>query len=288
MPRLTSEIHGTYEFGSYLLDAAKRLLTKESKRIALGPKTFDLLLLFIDSQGRVLTRTELLRALWPDIFVEESNLSFQISALRKALGDEGAEWIETVHKYGYRFAVTVTEVAHPTVPNDPLATAPGQTTTADEQRETTKDSRPDAGEGVESGAVQATPKEARWLGRLASWRLFSAVTTAAAIILAAMHFREGPRIEQPTIRFLVQSPEKVNFVAPSISPNGKWLTLVGLAPDGERRLWVRELGSLKAEPLAGTELVDSMFWSPDSRFIGFFANGQLKTISLRGPPGNRL
>ena len=91
-------------------------------------------------------------------------------------------------------------------------------------------------------------------------------------------------MEQPTIRFLVQSPEKMNFVAPSISPNGKWLALIGLAQDGERRLWVRELGSLKAEPLAGTELVDSMFWSPDSRFIGFFANGQLKTISLRGPP----
>ena len=136
MLRLTSEIHKTYEFGPYQLDAAKRLLTKESKRIPLGPKTFDLLLLFIDAQGRVLTRTELLRALWPDIFVEESNLSFQISALRKALGDEGAEWIETVHKYGYRFAVTVTEVANPVVvvPTDSLATAPGQAMGSDEQQ----------------------------------------------------------------------------------------------------------------------------------------------------------
>jgi DNA-binding winged helix-turn-helix (wHTH) protein/Tol biopolymer transport system component len=259
-------------------------LTRENKRVALGGKTFDLLLLFVESRGRVLTRAELLRALWPDIFVEESNLSFQISALRKALGDQGAEWIETVHKYGYRFAVPVIEIATQPLSNEQTAVAHEQATTPDEHGEISKELRADSEGPVEVEPAQVAPIEARWFQRLATWRLLSAATAIAAIILAVAHFREATPIPQRTIRFLVQSPEKINFVSPSISPDGKWLTLIGLAPDGERRLWVRDVGSIKAEPLAGTELVDSVFWSPDSRSIGFFANGKLKTMTLRGPP----
>src|ERR1700682_5126439 len=107
---MPSEISVSYEFGSYRLDVAKRLLVKGGKSLPLAPKTFDLLLLLVTSQGRVLTRTGLISALWPDTLVEEANLSFQISALRRTLGNEGLEWIETVPKYGYRFIGTVTEV----------------------------------------------------------------------------------------------------------------------------------------------------------------------------------
>src|SRR5215472_3975857 len=115
----------SYEFGPYLLDAARRLLTKDGNHIALAPKTFDLLLLFLQSKGQVLTRTALMTALWPDCFVEEANLSFQVSGLRKALGNGASEWIETVPKYGYRFTATVNavnraEVAeeHPRAPEE--------------------------------------------------------------------------------------------------------------------------------------------------------------------------
>ena len=96
------EVDALYEFGSYRLDASKRLLIRDGKHMAIAPKTFDLLLLFIRSQGRVLTKTELMNSLWPDTFVEDANLSFQISTLRKAVGNEGLHWIETVPKHGYR------------------------------------------------------------------------------------------------------------------------------------------------------------------------------------------
>ena len=79
--------------------------------LALAPKTFDLLVLLVESGGRALSKRELMQALWPDMFVEEANLSFQISTLRKALGEDGPKWIETVPKHGYRFVGLVAQVA---------------------------------------------------------------------------------------------------------------------------------------------------------------------------------
>jgi TolB-like protein/DNA-binding winged helix-turn-helix (wHTH) protein len=99
-----------YEFGTYRLDDTQRVLTHGEQRLQLPPKSFDLLLLLVRDAGRAFSKKELLSALWPDAFVEEANLSFQVSTIRKALGDE-AEWIETVPKHGYRFAGAVRQVA---------------------------------------------------------------------------------------------------------------------------------------------------------------------------------
>src|SRR5215470_1868561 len=101
---------GLYEFGPYRLDPSKRLLIREGRHLAVPPKTFDLLLLLVEGRGRVFTKKELMGALWPDTFVEEANLSFQISALRKILGENGTDWIETLPRYGYRFNSDVVEI----------------------------------------------------------------------------------------------------------------------------------------------------------------------------------
>ncbi len=107
-----------YAFGPVRIDVARHVATRDGQPLALAPKTFELLLILVRSGGRVLSRQELIAALWPDTFVEEANLSFQISTLRRALGDaasgaaadaDGAEpWIETVPKLGYRFTPAVT------------------------------------------------------------------------------------------------------------------------------------------------------------------------------------
>jgi Tol biopolymer transport system component/DNA-binding winged helix-turn-helix (wHTH) protein len=99
-----------YEFGAYHLDPLARVLSVRDRPIALAPKSFDLLLLLVQGPGRVLTREELIAALWPDTIVEEANLTFQVSTLRKALGEDGSKWIETVPKHGYRFTAPVREV----------------------------------------------------------------------------------------------------------------------------------------------------------------------------------
>lgn len=99
-----------YEFASFRLDPAERLLLHNQKPLALTPKCFDLLVALVESSGHLLEKEELLQRVWPNQFVEESNLSFNISILRKALGEgqDGQRYIKTVPKKGFRFVAPVT------------------------------------------------------------------------------------------------------------------------------------------------------------------------------------
>src|SRR5262245_39979705 len=106
----TSMAHRTYVFGGFVLDPVERLLLHNGTRVPLTPKVFDLLLVLVESQGRLLSKDDLIRTLWPDSFVEEGGLTRCISVLRKALddGNGGRAYIETVPKRGYRFVGAVT------------------------------------------------------------------------------------------------------------------------------------------------------------------------------------
>ena len=87
---MSSTVSGLYEFGPFRLDLERRLLSRAGQALPLPPKTFDLLRLLIQSPGRAFSKRELMSALWADTYVEEANLSFQISVLRKALGGGAA------------------------------------------------------------------------------------------------------------------------------------------------------------------------------------------------------
>jgi DNA-binding winged helix-turn-helix (wHTH) protein/tetratricopeptide (TPR) repeat protein len=101
-----------YEFDAFRLDARRRVLLRDGAPVALTAKAVDLLLVLIRERGDVLEKDELLRALWPDTVVEEGNLTVNISALRKALGESPQErrYILTVPGRGYRFVAAVREV----------------------------------------------------------------------------------------------------------------------------------------------------------------------------------
>jgi serine/threonine protein kinase/DNA-binding winged helix-turn-helix (wHTH) protein len=103
-----------YEFGPFRLDPTERLLTHGDLALALTPKAFDTLLTLIENNRHVVTKEELMNRVWPDIFVEETNLAQHISMLRKALGErpDGRQYIETVPKRGYRFAVPVNKIRY--------------------------------------------------------------------------------------------------------------------------------------------------------------------------------
>lgn len=100
-----------YEFGPFRLDAGERLLLREGESVPLTPKAFDLLLALVEHHGHLLEKDELMKLVWPDTFVEEANLSSNISLIRKALGDRenGQKYIETVPRRGYRFVAIVKE-----------------------------------------------------------------------------------------------------------------------------------------------------------------------------------
>ncbi|HEX6045765.1 MAG TPA: winged helix-turn-helix domain-containing protein [Pyrinomonadaceae bacterium] len=101
-----------YEFGPYRLELAQRLLTCTGEMVALTRKATEILIVLVAHAGQLVERDELLKEVWPDSFVEESNLTQTIFQLRRTLGDERAEprYIETVARRGYRFIANVRAV----------------------------------------------------------------------------------------------------------------------------------------------------------------------------------
>jgi DNA-binding winged helix-turn-helix (wHTH) protein len=98
-----------YTFGPFKLDPAERQLWKDSQQLDLAPREFDTLCYLVNNHGRLTQKDQLMSAIWPDSFVEESNLNLIISNLRKALGDNATNptFIETVRKQGFRFIAAV-------------------------------------------------------------------------------------------------------------------------------------------------------------------------------------
>jgi Tol biopolymer transport system component/DNA-binding winged helix-turn-helix (wHTH) protein len=101
-----------YRFGEFILDTDQRVLLRDDKPVALTPKVFDTLLILVENKGRIVEKEKLMNRLWPDTFVEEANLTFNIKQLRKSLGDDARNptYIETVSRRGYRFIADVDEV----------------------------------------------------------------------------------------------------------------------------------------------------------------------------------
>lgn len=117
-----------YTFGPFVLDRARRLLLRDGAEVGLTPKAFDLLTVLVENDGRLVTKQSLMDALWPDTTVEESNLTFQISTLRKALGD--GRFVVTIPGQGYQFAGAVQRVNEVVVEDEERTTV----TVADERR----------------------------------------------------------------------------------------------------------------------------------------------------------
>ncbi|MGA9303901.1 MAG: tetratricopeptide repeat protein [Candidatus Sulfotelmatobacter sp.] len=100
-----------YEFGPFVLDPGERLLRHGAARMDLPPRAFDTLLVLVENSGRLLEKDALMRTVWRDTAVEENNLTQVVYLVRKALrdGEDGARYIETVPKRGYRFVGEVRE-----------------------------------------------------------------------------------------------------------------------------------------------------------------------------------
>jgi DNA-binding winged helix-turn-helix (wHTH) protein len=112
---------GLCVFGPYRLDPRERQLVRDGQTVPLPPKAFDLLVALVARAGHLATKEELLAEVWPGTFVEEANLSYTISLLRKALRDEPERYIETVPKRGYRFRELVAPAGNVTIDGVPPA-----------------------------------------------------------------------------------------------------------------------------------------------------------------------
>src|SRR5690348_14851609 len=106
-----NECHG-YEFGSFRVDTVTRQLFRDGVSLQLTSKAFDTLAVLLANQGATVLKNDLMNAVWDDTAVEENNLTQQISALRKVLGEGAREhkYIVTVNGRGYSFVAPVRQI----------------------------------------------------------------------------------------------------------------------------------------------------------------------------------
>ncbi len=235
------------EFGPFHLDPAERLLLREGTPVALTPKAFDVLVHLVTRHGHLVTKQELLDSVWAGTFVEEANLTYTISALRRALGDgqHGERFIQTVPTKGYRFVAAVSQAGSTSSP------APGRSS---------RDRR-----------------------RARAWAIVVAGAVIAALAggLAMMRVREAPPVDADVARFTIALPDTelaANWMHPvAISPNGANIALLLGIPGS---LWIRPLHATQAEYFSGTENARGMVWAPDSSQLAVALPEGLKVLRL--------
>jgi Tol biopolymer transport system component len=209
-------------------------LVRENAPVTLAPKSFDLLRTFLENPGRALSKAELLDTLWPNTQVEEGNLAFQISVLRKALGPEAGTWIETVPRHGYRLNVPV-HVHLETI----AAGAPGD----------------------------VEPRNRRWI-YLAAAAVIAIATVGTLITLdLTVQSRSPERVLSPAPLTTFAGDE----LTPSVSPSGKEVAFVW---NGNSRdnwdVYVKLEGVEEPLRITASGAADfSPDWSPDGRSIAF-------------------
>jgi TolB-like protein/DNA-binding winged helix-turn-helix (wHTH) protein len=217
-----------YRFGQFVLDPSRRTLSRADSPVSVTPKAFDVLLFLAQNPNRLVTKEELLQAVWGDTFVEEGNLTQYISHLRKALGDnsEDTRLIVTIARKGYQFTADVT-----------VAEAADTAKQAAVQVPTAEGSRADTQPILELPANAAVSK-ARKHWRKAALVLASAVILVGAGYISWRHFRDITPPRSPKIMLAV-----LPFKNLTGDPNKEYLA------DGLTEETISMLGRLNPEQL---------------------------------------
>jgi DNA-binding winged helix-turn-helix (wHTH) protein/WD40 repeat protein len=233
-----------FQVGEFFLDPANRLLRHGEAPVSLSPKAFDALVYLVRNPRRLLTREELIHALWPDSYVEEGNLSVHIFQVRRALGTaaDGKAYIQTVPKKGYRFNAEVKVVDRPAV----LSTAVPSNESVPE---------------IVFTSGEALPLSHR---RARSWKLLAggAACLLALIVIAARFIpsrQEARKSASPT-RLTSFSPE-LSVSAAAISPDGKTLAYANPAGIFLEETSTKETRRLRS-PASGLR-ISNLSWFPD-------------------------
>jgi DNA-binding winged helix-turn-helix (wHTH) protein/TolB-like protein/Flp pilus assembly protein TadD len=167
-----------FEFGPFRVDVEESRLIRDGESVPLWPKAFEILRVLVESRGRMLTKDELMSRVWPDTFVEENNLTVNMSALRKALGEgvNGAKYIETIPRRGYRFVAEVCELTDAGAPLILTRQTVSSIIIEEEEEEDSKEvaGKPFVRRAIDSSALPLALPAARvnrpfttWLGALA-------------------------------------------------------------------------------------------------------------------------
>jgi TolB protein len=255
-----------YEFGKFVLDPQEKTLFVEGLPVHLPAKEFETLLLMVENNGKALTKDAMMRAIWQDTIVEETNLIKQISRLRKLFNTNGEKMIETLPKHGYRFSAPVRQIFQPV-------------------DETIREKRTVKGLTVRvENEIEDAPPNKRKNSRLAVSALLGLIILGAAVFI---WFWQSPKqIVKPdegAIVFLTDASHETN--------SANWV--------GENQIYFsRRISSTRVESWrmnpdgsnqqrANTEIKNLLNgrWSPDGKKVVFTKEGDNKTLYLADSNG---
>jgi Tol biopolymer transport system component/DNA-binding winged helix-turn-helix (wHTH) protein len=281
------ESQGNYQFGPFLIDVRERVLQRDGQPVALTPKAFDLLAALVEQPGRLISKDELLHKVWPDTFVEESNLAYNVFALRKALGDaaESGLYIETVPKRGYRFTAAVTPVG--SEPNArPMPATPAELHRGPLGGDAEAPSATKIDDTVAGGdPPRRAPAEA--FRRVRPLAAAVALVLALTLYLAAWSWRDARNAEPRAVPLTSLAGV---LSSPSLSPDGRYVVFTWTGPKQDNQdLYVQQIGAGSQLRLTTDPAEDrSASWSPDGNAIAFLRaapQGQKKEVRLIAPLG---
>ena len=264
-------------FGPFAFDPQSRLLWRDGTEIALPPRVLGVLEVLLERAGQVVPRQDLLDRVWKDAFVTDTSLAEAISFLRQALGDDpqSPRYIQTVHRRGYRFLVLPDTASN----QGQTGVRPGSNQGQTRVRLGSDHLRPTS---APEGRVEPAPVD--WT--LVPWSI--AALCAGLAIAAVWHeASRRPPAPPPVARLELRTTAGTTFDrAPqpiALAPDAR--TIAWSACDtasGRCAIYVRALDRLEARLLPGTENGHSPVFSPDGRWIAFFADGSLKKIAVAG------
>ena len=275
-----------YEFGAFRLDVAERVLWRGEELLVLPSKVFDTLRMLVEKEGRVVSKSELMEAIWADAFVEESNLSQNIYLLRRTLGvnEQGGQFIETVPRRGYRFAVPVKSLRVSNGDAEPAVEVDLNNPGTNANRESLDDSfNPPSSQHSTDGSPVLTTEPPITLSPSASvvrspsavhYAVLAGVGFMVLLGLGLYQFviRPGnkPRLAPIENVRLQKLTDSGDVAFPTISPNGELLAYVRQEEQVET-VWVKQIAtgsSVQTLPPSG-EGYRSLAFSADARYLFF-------------------
>ena len=248
-------------FGQFTFDRTSRLLFRDGVEVPLPPRVLGVLSLLLERPGEIVTKQELITAVWRDAFVTETSLAEAVSVLRQTLRDDPQHptYIQTLHRRGYRFIAELQE-AMPRARN---------------------------GSGTAAGSIDVAEVEVEHAPRLSllvPWLIALLAFLTAAVAVWRYVTTVAPPLPQP-VRFSLALPPGLalaNIGAPvAVSQDGRLIAFAACR-DSDCGIYLRPLSQAQPTLVAGTAGATSPFFSPNGRSLGYFANGRLQTIALSG------
>ena len=252
-------------FGPFVFDRTSRLLSRDGVEVPLPPRVLGVLALLVDRPAQLVTKQELINAVWRDAFVTETSLAEAISVLRQTLGDDPQRptYIQTLHRRGYRFIADVQGVAELPAKEGSDREPPERFAAHDE-----------------AARVEPEPR----LSLLFPWTIaLFAVAIASVAVWKYVNTATSP--PRPVARFTLSLPAGLTLStvgAPvAVSRDGATIAFAGCRGI-DCAIYLRPLSQAEPTLVAGTSGGAAPFFSPDGRWLGYFAGGSLQKIALAG------